>query len=210
MPYFVRLRRQSADNDSVMRIDDKDLQILALVQADARLPQAEVGRRVGLSTAAVNERLRKLEQRGIILGYAALVDPERIGCDITAFVEVFIEHPRFESAFVERMKQIPEVQEVHHVTGEFSCLLKIKVWDRRALQRLLLDEINSLPGVRQTRTVIALSTSKEDFRIPLAASQSDREPVSEPVPATAASVPANGTHRARSAPAAALPKEFES
>jgi Lrp/AsnC family leucine-responsive transcriptional regulator len=192
-----------------MRIDDKDLQILALVQRDARLPQAEVGRRVGLSTAAVNERLKKLEQRGIITGYAALVDPERIGCDITAFVEVFIEHPRFESAFVDRMKQIPEVQEVHHVTGEFSCLLKIKVWDRRALQRLLLDEINSLPGVRQTRTVIALSTSKEDFRIPLAASPTDREPAPEAIPAAAASQPANGTHRARSAPAPALPKEFD-
>jgi Lrp/AsnC family transcriptional regulator, leucine-responsive regulatory protein len=194
-----------------MRIDDKDLQILALVQDDARLPQAEVGRRVGLSTAAVNERLRKLEQRGIITGYAALVAPERIGCDITAFVEVFIEHPRFESAFVDRMKQIPEVQEVHHVTGEFSCLLKIKVWDRRALQRLLLDEINSLAGVRQTRTVIALSTSKEDFRIPLAASPSDREPAPEPIPAatSASSVPENGTHRARSAPAPALPKEFD-
>jgi Lrp/AsnC family transcriptional regulator, leucine-responsive regulatory protein len=157
-------------------IDDKDRQILAIVQRDARLPQAEVGRRVGLSTAAVNERLKKLEQRGIITGYAALVDPERIGCDITAFVEIFIEHPKYESDFVARMKEIPEVQEVHHVTGEFSCLLKVKVWNRRELQRLLLGEINSLPGVRQTRTVIALSTSKEDFQIPLAASSADREP----------------------------------
>jgi len=161
-------------------IDDKDRQILAIVQRDARLPQAEVGRRVGLSTAAVNERLKKLEQRGVIVGYAALVDPARIGCEITAFVEIFIEHPRFESAFVARMKEIPEVQEVHHVTGEFSCLLKLKVWDRRDLQRLLLDEINSLPGVRQTRTVIALSTSKEDFQIPLTASYADREPQSAP------------------------------
>ena len=152
-----------------MQLDDKDIQILELVQRDARLPQAEIGRRVGLSTAAVNERLKKLEQRGAIVGFAAVVDGARVGCDITAFVEVFIEHPRHENEFVARMKEIPEVQEVHHVTGEFSCLLKLKVWDRRALQRLLLDEINSLPGVRQTRTVIALSTSKEDFRIPLAA-----------------------------------------
>lgn len=154
-----------------MLIDDKDIRILDLLQEDARLPQAEIGRRVGLSAAAVNERMRKLEHRGFIVGYAAVVDPERIGCDITAFVEVFIEHPRFESQFVARMKEIPEIQEVHHVTGEFSCLLKLKVWDRRALQRLLLDEINSLPGVRQTRTLIALSTSKEDFRIPLTSSQ---------------------------------------
>jgi Lrp/AsnC family leucine-responsive transcriptional regulator len=150
-------------------VDRKDIQIIALIQEDARLPQAEIGRRVSLSAAAVNERLRKLERQGVITGYAALIDPQRIGCDITAFVEVFIEHPRHEQSFVARVREIPEVQECHHVTGEFSCLLKLKVWDRRALQRLLLDEINSLPGVRQTRTVIALSTSKEDFRIPLAA-----------------------------------------
>lgn len=151
-------------------LDPKDIQIIALVQQDARLPQAEIGRRVKLSAAAVNERLRKLERQGVIVGYAAIIDPERIGCDITAFVEVFIEHPQYETTFVARVREIPEVQECHHVTGEFSCLLKLKVWDRRALQRLLLDEINRLPGVRQTRTVIALSTSKEDFRIPLSAS----------------------------------------
>jgi Lrp/AsnC family leucine-responsive transcriptional regulator len=168
-----------ADNHSgAVVLDAKDIQILALVQQDARLPQAEIGRRVRLSTAAVNERLKKLEQRGVITGYAALVDHVRIGCDITAFVEVFIEHPRYENAFVARMKEIPEVQECHHVTGEFSCLLKLKVWDRRALQRLLLDEINSLPGVRQTRTVIALSTSKEDFRIPLSANHAAEKPPS--------------------------------
>jgi len=156
-------------------LDPKDIQIIALVQLDARLPQAEIGRRVKLSAAAVNERLKKLERQGVIVGYAALIDPERIGCDITAFVEVFIEHPQYETAFVARVREIPEVQECHHVTGEFSCLLKLKVWDRRALQRLLLDEINRLPGVRQTRTVIALSTSKEDFRIPLSASHPVKE-----------------------------------
>jgi Lrp/AsnC family leucine-responsive transcriptional regulator len=150
-------------------IDDKDIQILQIIQDDAHLSQAKIGRRVGLSAAAVNERLKKLAQKGVIVGFAAIVDAERIGCGLTAFVEVFIEHPRDEAGFVARMKKIPEVQEVHHVTGEFSCLLKLKAWDRRALQRLLLDEINCLPGVRQTRTVIALSTSKEDYRIPIAA-----------------------------------------
>jgi Lrp/AsnC family leucine-responsive transcriptional regulator len=159
-----------------MRVDEKDIQILALVQLDARMPQAEIGRRVLLSPAAVNERLRKLEQRGIIVRYAALVDSERIGCEITAFVEVFIEHPRFESGFVARMQELPEVLECHHVTGEFSCLLKLKVWNKQALQRLLLDEINCLPGVRQTRTVIALSTSKEDFRLPLAGRADEAAP----------------------------------
>ena len=149
-------------------IDDKDRQILAIVQRDARLPQAEVGRRVGLSTAAVNERLKKLEQRGVIVGYAALVDPERIGCEITAFVEIFIEHPRFEPAFLAIVRELDEVQECHHITGDFSLLLKVRVRDMEALQQLLIQRVSGSQGVRQTRTVIVLSTSKEESFVPTA------------------------------------------
>jgi Lrp/AsnC family transcriptional regulator, leucine-responsive regulatory protein len=159
-----------ADNHTVaMQLDDKDIQILELVQRDARLPQAEIGRRVGLSTAAVNERLKKLEQRGAIIGFAAIVDGARVGCDITAFVEVFIEHPRHEPAFIERMLKLDEVQECHYVTGEFSLLLKIRARDIQALQELLLRRLNGLEGVRQTRTVMVLSTLKEECYVPLEA-----------------------------------------
>jgi len=152
-----------------MQLDDKDIQILELVQRDARLPQAEIGRRVGLSTAAVNERLKKLEQRGAIVGFAAVIDGARVGCDITAFVEVFIEHPRHETAFIERMLGLDEVQECHYVTGEFSLLLKVRVRDVEALQELLLRRLNRLTGVRQTRTLIVLSTLKEECLVPIEA-----------------------------------------
>ena len=152
-------------------LDQRDRDILQIVQSDARLPQAEIGRRVGLSAAAVCERLKKLEQGGVIERYGALLDPSQVGCDITAFVEVFIEHPRHENDFVDKMRTIPEVQECHHVTGEFTCLLKLKVQNRTTLKHVLLDQINALPGVRQTRTMIALETSKEDYRIPLRAAE---------------------------------------
>jgi len=150
-------------------LDERDLDILELVQDDARMPQAEIGRRIGLSAAAVCERLKKLEQSGAIRGYGARLDPAHVGCDITAFVEVFIEHPQFEEDFMRQVQDVPEIQECHHVTGDFTCLLKLKVRDRRTLKNVLLDHINSLPGVRQTRTMIALSTTKEDDRIPLRA-----------------------------------------
>jgi Lrp/AsnC family leucine-responsive transcriptional regulator len=81
---------------------------------------------------------------------------------VTAFVEVFIEHPRFESAFIAKVRAMDEVQEVHHITGEFSLLLKLRVAGMEALQQLLIHHLNALEGVRQTRTVIALSTSKEE------------------------------------------------
>ncbi len=147
--------------------DEKDIEILRLVQDDGRMPQAEIGRRVGLSAAAVCERLKKLEHRRIITGYSARVDPARVHCGITAFVEVLIEDQRHEADFIARVLEIPEIQECHHVTGEFSCLLKIKTRDRLSFKHVLLEQINSLAGVRQTRTLISLDTPKEDFRIPL-------------------------------------------
>src|SRR5436190_8706036 len=101
-------------------IDDRDRSILALVQKDAKLPQAEIARRVGLSTAAVNERLKKLENAGVIRRYVAIVDPQAVGLTGAAYVEVFIEHPRYEAAFMGRLLELDEVLECHHITGEFS------------------------------------------------------------------------------------------
>lgn len=143
-------------------LDEKDRRILALVQRDAKLPQAEVAKRVGLSAAAVNERLRKLEASGTIRHYAAIVDPRAVGAAIAAFVEVFIEHPRSEPAFIEKVLKLDEVQECHHITGEFSLMLKVRVADMEALQNLLIHKLNAHEGVRQTRTVIVLSTLKEE------------------------------------------------
>ena len=150
-------------------LDDRDRRILTLVQRDAKLPQAEIARRVGLSAAAVNERLKKLESTGVIRRFAALVDARAVGVPITAFIEVFIEHPRLEPGFIERVLAMDEVQECHHITGEFSLLLKVRVADMGALQKLLIDQLNAYEGVRQTRTVMALSTLKEESFIPTTA-----------------------------------------
>ena len=153
--------------NNVQTIDAKDRAILDLVQRDAKLAQAEIARHVGLSAAAVNERLRKLEQAGVIRRYVAVVDPRAAGTSLTAFVEVFIEHPRYEPGFFEQMLRLDEVQECHHITGEFSLLLKVRVRDMESLQHLLLRRLNALEGVRQTRTVMVLSTLKEETRIAL-------------------------------------------
>jgi Lrp/AsnC family leucine-responsive transcriptional regulator len=147
-------------------IDAKDRKILGLVQRDGKLSQAEVAKHVGLSVAAINERLRKLERAGVIRRYAAIVDPRAVGSTITAFVEIFIEHPRHEAAFIERLLELDEVQECHYITGEFSLLLKVRVRDVDALQQLLLRELNVMEGVRQTRTVMVLSTAKEESFVP--------------------------------------------
>jgi len=152
-------------------MDSKDRQILDLLQGDAKTPQAEIARRVGLSPASVNERIHKLEQQGVIRKYVALLDDQKSGNDITAFIEVFIEHPKHEEGFVRLMRELEEVQECHYVTGEFSCLLKVKVADRASLRELVLDRINALEGIRQTKTLIVLQTAKEETKLALGSTE---------------------------------------
>jgi len=143
-------------------LDAKDRRILALVQRDGKMSQSLIAKHVGLSTAAVNERLKKLEQAGVIRRFAALVDARAVGMQVTAFIEVFIEHPRFEEPFIKKLLELDEVQECHHITGEFSVLLKVRVRDMESLQKLVIGQLNAAEGVRQTRTVMVLSTSKEE------------------------------------------------
>jgi Lrp/AsnC family leucine-responsive transcriptional regulator len=150
-------------------LDQKDRKILDLVQRDGRMPQAEIARRVQLSTASVSERLKKLEAAGFIRRTVAVVDAKAVGAAITAFVEVFIEHPRHEPAFLALVRECDEVQECHHITGDFSLLLKVRVRDMAALQELLIRRMGAAEGVRQTRTIIVLSTSKEESFVPTGA-----------------------------------------
>ena len=146
-------------------LDAKDRNILSLIQRDGKMSQALIAQHVGLSTAAVNERLKKLEQSGAIRRFTALVDPKAVGVQVTAFIEVFIEHPRYEEPFIKRVLEMDEVQECHHITGEFSVLLKVRVADMESLQRLVISQLNGAEGVRQTRTVMVLSTVKEESYI---------------------------------------------
>ncbi|HET9940703.1 MAG TPA: Lrp/AsnC family transcriptional regulator [Candidatus Eisenbacteria bacterium] len=148
-------------------LDATDLRILALLQDNAKMPQAEMAREVGLTAPSVNERIKKLERSGYIRGYVTLLDERKLGQDVTAFVEVFIEHPKHEAGFIEAASTLDEVLECHHITGEFSLLLKVRVADMGAFRRLLIEKLNTIEGVRQTRTLIVLATSKEQHRIKL-------------------------------------------
>jgi Lrp/AsnC family leucine-responsive transcriptional regulator len=143
-------------------LDLKDRHILSLIQRDGKMSQARIAKAVGLSTAAVNERLKKLERAGIIRRFCAVVDSKSVGVQVTAFIEVFIEHSRYEQPFIDQILRLDEVQECHHITGEFSLLLKVRVPDMESLQRLVLSRLNGAEGVRQTRTIMVLSTVKEE------------------------------------------------
>src|SRR5467141_5103592 len=117
-------------------LDGIDRKILSILQDDAKISQAELAKAVGLTAPSVNERIRKLERAGVLRGYVALLDERKLGQDITAFVEIFIEHPKFESGFIEAVGDLDQVLECHHITGEFSLLLKVRVQDMAAFRKL--------------------------------------------------------------------------
>lgn len=146
--------------------DRIDLQMLAILQEHGRVSQYDLARAVGLSAPAVGERLRKLEERGAIQQYTALLDPAQLGQMILSFVTVAITGSRHFADFRARVLGTPEILECYSVTGQGSHLLKIRVPSTGALEELLA-EIQAWPGVNGTTTSVAMSTLKETTALPL-------------------------------------------
>ena len=154
-------------------IDATDLQILTILQSNARMPNAEIARQVGMAPSAILERIRKLEQRGVIQGYEARIDPRALGLGMLAYVAVRTDERVGDECAGERLARIPEVQEVHHVAGEDCYLLKVRVSDAKALGRLLQDQIKAVEPVRSTRTTVVLDTLRESSLLPLNAAEEE-------------------------------------
>lgn len=148
-------------------LDDTDLQILALLQANARETQVEIAKAVGLAPSAVQERIRKLEARGTLKGFTALVEPKVLDLGLLAFVAVRSEEAGSENRIATRLGEQPEVLEVHHVAGDDCYLIKVRARDAEHLGQLLRTRIARIPGVRSTRTTIVLETVKETPRLPI-------------------------------------------
>ena len=148
-------------------LDAIDRSILALLQDNARLSNAEIGRRIGLATSAVHQRIRKLQERGIILGYAARVDPRSAGFGLAAFVMIRTGEGARSEEITARLRAVPEVLEVHRVVGEDCFFVKVRVHDPDELAVLLDQTIQRIPGVASTRTTIVLQTAKESTALPL-------------------------------------------
>ena len=146
------------------RLDDIDLRLLEMLQEHGRTSQHDLAVAVGLSSPAVGERLRKLEERGILVRYTAVLDPKLLGRDVTAFIFTGIAGSRFYGEFRQRVRDHPEILECHSITGQGSHVLKIRTESTSTLEALLA-EIQSWPGVQWTTTSIVLSTIKETLSL---------------------------------------------
>lgn len=147
-------------------MDEIDLKILDILQRKGRTRRNDLAEAVGLSLPSVSDRLRKLEESQIITGYHAVVDPKKLGKDITAFIFVTVDSSRHYAQFIEHVHAADEILECHAVTGEGTHLLKIRSANTHSLERLLA-RIQSWAGVTGTRTNLVLSTTKETLRIKL-------------------------------------------
>jgi Lrp/AsnC family leucine-responsive transcriptional regulator len=136
-------------------LDDRDLDIVAALQDDARATYADVGTRVGLSASAVHERVRKLEQQGVIRGYSAVIDPQALGLFVTALIAASPLDPRQPDDLPERVAEFPEVEDCFSVAGETNYVLKVRTRTTAELEDLI-RRLREKANVA-TRTTIALS-----------------------------------------------------
>jgi Lrp/AsnC family leucine-responsive transcriptional regulator len=148
-------------------VDDIDREALRALLANGRLSWAELAQQLGLSPPAAADRVRRLEERGVIRGYTALLDPAQLDCELAALVAVTLERPAHRAAFLRWVQASAEVLECHHVAGDDDYLLKVRCSSTRALEQLVSDGIKALPGIIRTRTTVVLSTIKETAALPL-------------------------------------------
>lgn len=145
-------------------MDDIDVKILELLQKNGRTRRNDLAERVGLSLPAVSERLRKLEEGGIIKGYFAKLDHKRLGKDVTAFVVVTVDSSKHYNSFVEHVNNLDDILECHAITGEGTHLLKVRTENTASLEKLLA-KIQAWVGVVKTTSSIVLSSPKETMYV---------------------------------------------
>ena len=144
-----------ADQKGV-QIDGIDKKILRYLMSDARTPILEIARNIGISGAAIHQRLRKLEKSGLLSGSKFIINPKSLGYTTTAYIGIYLDKAMSNPYAVRELKKIPEVLECHYTTGNWSILIKVLCRDNEHLMHLLNKKIQQIEGVSRTETFISL------------------------------------------------------
>ncbi len=150
--------------------DTLDRQILELLKKNCKRPLASIGEEVGLSAPSVVERIHKLEQAGVITDYVALLDAGRLGKNVAAFIGVSTDRPRAIGSLEQKLCEVDDVLECHHVTGAYTLMVKVKTQSTQSLEEVI-QAIRSLDGVTRTETSVVLSTYVEHSNVSLQTSR---------------------------------------
>ncbi len=148
-------------------MDALDYKALSRLQQFGRESWKKLGELLGMTAQATSDRIHRLEEDGVIQGYAALIDPDTVGLHLMAFVAVTLDRPRHREEFLAHVASLSEVQECHHVSGDDDYVLKVRCRGTSDLEKLVSEEIRGPLGVGRTRTTIVLRTIKETVVLPL-------------------------------------------
>jgi Lrp/AsnC family transcriptional regulator, leucine-responsive regulatory protein len=148
-------------------LDVIDLKILALLQQDACLQNTSLAKKIGMAPSAVLERVKKLEQKGIIKNYVTRIDPAALNLKLLAFIFIKSGEGPSDAATAKLIAKIPEVLEVHHIAGDDCYLVKVRTEDPLSLIKLMRERFGKIPNIISTKTTIVLETLKEDNYLPV-------------------------------------------
>lgn len=146
-------------------LDHIDLSILRIMQGNARISNANMARELEMAPSAVLERVKKLEQKNIILQYTTRINPEAVQQKLLAFISMKASDGMGSNATATELSKIPEVQEVHHIAGDDCYLVKVRTADSASLMALMRNSFSKIPNILSTRTTIVLETAKEEQQL---------------------------------------------
>lgn len=152
-----------------MKLDNKDHKILNLLQQDSKMTNKEISLKLNLSVTAVYERIKRLEREGVISGYVAMVEPEKVEKGFVVFCQIkLIQHTKsYLTSFEAEVKSLPEVLECFHVSGEYDYILKVLVKDMQAYREFMVAKLTSLDHIGSTQSTFVISPVKNTTAIPV-------------------------------------------
>ena len=150
-------------------MDELDKSILHLLQAEGRISNVELARRINLSPSATYARVKALEESGVIRQYAALLEPEQLGYDMLCFIHIGLQlhQPEQVASVREAIRDLPQVLECHHVTGDYDYLLKVVARGRKDLERFVLEQLTPIKGIARIHTSLVLTEVKATTVLPI-------------------------------------------
>jgi Lrp/AsnC family transcriptional regulator, regulator for asnA, asnC and gidA len=139
-----------------IHIDSLDRKILTLITENARIPYLEVARECNVSGAAIHQRIQRLMRLGVITGSEFVLNPKKIGFNTCAYIGVFLETAHLYPEVVKKLREIPEITQCHYTTGNYSIFIKVYTKSNEDLKNVLVEKLQSIPGIERTETFISL------------------------------------------------------
>lgn len=148
-------------------LDDTDLKILSFLQPNSCLSNVELAKKLGMAPSAALERVKKLEQKGIIINYPTRINPEALDLHLLAFIFIKSSEGPGKAAAAKQLAKLPEILELHHIAGEDCYIAKVRAKDPLSLVNFMREKFSKIKGILNTKTTIVLETVKEDNYLPI-------------------------------------------